>query len=40
MHNKNIADEILLFKVIHSINPNDVVAKIYLEKLENQINPS
>jgi hypothetical protein len=38
MHNKNFTDAILLFKEIHSINPNDFVVKIYLEKLENQIS--
>jgi class 3 adenylate cyclase/HAMP domain-containing protein len=36
MHNKNFTDAILLFKEIHSINPNDFVVKIYLEKLESQ----
>jgi class 3 adenylate cyclase len=40
MHNKNFTDAILLFKEIHSINPNDFVVKIYLEKLESLINPS
>jgi adenylate cyclase len=40
MHNKNFTDAILLFQEINSINPNDFVVKIYLEKLENQINPS
>jgi class 3 adenylate cyclase len=40
MHNKNFTDAILLFKEINSINPNDFVVKIYLEKLESQINPS
>jgi class 3 adenylate cyclase len=38
MDNKNIADAILLFQEINSINPNDFVVKIYLEKLENQIS--
>ncbi len=40
MHNKNFTDVILLFQEINSINPKDFVVKIYLEKLENQINPS